>query len=105
MQWGAQETFLRGLAAETGTRPKALASRPEPDESLRFMWNAFWELTGDRHYGALGFPGAIPFASIDRYAARYGLDDRDEFARFHHLIRRMDSAFIAHVTQKSGDGN
>lgn len=104
MQWGAQEDFLRGLA-ESGKPPKALARRPTIDESLRLLWNAFWELTGDRPYGALGLPGAIPFTAIDRYAARYGFDDKDEFARFHQLIRRMDAAFIAQMSERTGDDN
>lgn len=104
MQWGAQEDFLRGLA-ETGKRPKALTSQPTIDESLRLLWNAFWELTGDRPYGALGLPGAIPFTAIDRYAARYGFDDKDEFARFHQLIRRMDASFIAQMSERTGDDN
>lgn len=104
MQWGEQEDFLRGLA-ETGKRPKALTRQPTIDESLRLTWNAFWELTGDRTYGALGLPGVIPFAAIDRYAERYGFDDRDEFARFHQLIRRMDASFIAHMSEKTGERN
>lgn len=101
MEWGEQEEFLSGLAAETGKKPKALIDRPAIDEHLRFAWNAYWELASDRPHNPVGSPAAIPFAAIDRYAARYGVDDMDEFARFHQLVRRMDMAFRAHMSKKN----
>jgi hypothetical protein len=39
--------------------------------------------------------GPIPFSAIDRYAARYGIDDADEFERFLNVIMAMDGEFRA----------
>lgn len=43
----------------------------------------------------------LPFSSIDRYAARYGLDDIDEFDRFRSLIRAVDAEFVTWARRKS----
>jgi hypothetical protein len=66
----------------------ALDARPEVSDHLGFVWSAFWELGSDR---AIGFAaGPIPFTAIDAYAARYGIDDIDQFDRFRALIRAME---------------
>lgn len=107
MQWGAQKTWLCDIAKETGETPKALRQMVEVEEHLCFMWNAFWALSGDRQIGATGGVSRIPFVSIDRYAARRGIDDRGAFDRFHLMLTRMDAAFIAHMAQGKpveGDG-
>jgi hypothetical protein len=64
-----------------------------PDH-LGDVWTAFWALSGDRQYGAMGGVGPIPFAAIDRYAARFGVDEGEDFARFHTLIKRMDRSYL-----------
>lgn len=38
--------------------------------------------------------GPIPFTSIDRYAARYGIVAVDDFDAFRELIRAMDDAYL-----------
>jgi hypothetical protein len=43
--------------------------------------------------------GAIPWSSIDRYAARHGIDS-DDFNRFCALIRAMDAAYLAYFKDK-----
>lgn len=60
---------------------------------LRPEWTAFWALSTDRPVGMA--QGAIPWTSIDRYAARYGISN-DEFDRFHDLIRALDAAFLSY---------
>lgn len=45
--------------------------------------------------------GSIPFMAIDRYASRFGIDDRDSFARFLSIVRRMDMAYIGHLNKKA----
>lgn len=47
----------------------------------------------------MGGAGPIPFEAIDRYAARYGIDD---FERFHRLIQAMDAVYLTHAQRKSG---
>lgn len=56
---------------------------------------AFWALNSSRSMG-MG-PGGIPFLAIDRYAARYGIED---FERFHRLILAMDSVYLEYVNQR-----
>lgn len=68
-----------------------LQKEPEFPEALRWAWEAFWELSSDRSIGmALG---PIPWSSIDRYAARFGIADGDEFEQFLHFVRALDGAY------------
>lgn len=72
----------------------------EPDEvhdHLLWVWRAFSHLTASRHIGA-GAAGGIPFEAIDRYAARYEVDD---FERFHSLIAAMDATYLRIVNKKN----
>lgn len=62
-------------------------------DHLRPEWDAFWALSTDRPIGMS--TGAIPWTSIDRYAARYHIEG-DEFDRFHDLIRALDAAFLSY---------
>jgi hypothetical protein len=102
LEWGESEQWLRDLATD-GDTPRALLDKPEIEEHLVFVWNAFWAISGDRPIGAMGGIGSIPFAVIDRYAVRYGVDGRDEFDRFHSLIKRLDAVFIAKATEKAAE--
>jgi hypothetical protein len=36
----------------------------------------------------------IPFEAIERFAARAGIDDVDEFDRFERLIRDLDGEYL-----------
>jgi hypothetical protein len=67
-------------------------NRVDPDPHLLGVWNAFGQLTTDRPVGVTR--GAIPWGSIDRYAARYGIED-DDFDDFVQLIRAMDAVWLA----------
>ena len=49
----------------------------------------------------MGGVGAIPFSSVDRYAARVGICDADAFSRFLNLIRRMDGAYLNRMKEVS----
>jgi hypothetical protein len=70
---------------------------PVPDE-WRFAYDAFNALKGDRAIGFGGI-GPISFIAVDRYAIRYGIEDPEEFERFHDLIRAMDAAYMADVNK------
>lgn len=59
---------------------------------------AFWELSADRQFG--NSIGQIPFASIDRWATRFLIDDPDDFALFRRAIRGMDAELIGFVNKK-----
>lgn len=63
-------------------------------EHLRFVWEAWWVLSADRHVGMAGL-GPIPFSAIDRYATRFGINDIDNFSAFIAAIAAMDDAYFA----------
>lgn len=56
------------------------------------------ELSTDRPVGL--DRGAIPFSSIVAYAARYGIDDLEEFERFLFLIRALDRVDLSHKPEQ-----
>lgn len=67
-----------------------------------FYLDAFFELSTERPPSDVKVTGdkrelvvrALPFASIDRYAARFGINDVDEFTLFLRVIRAMDRELI-----------
>ena len=68
---------------------------------MRHVWDCFHELHGDRHTGAMGGVGALPFTAIDRWAIRFGITDPDEFDAFNTLLRVMDAAYLEHLAEKA----
>lgn len=75
-----------------------LATCEDPDEALRFVWDAFWHLSADRPVGFA--TGPIPWTAIDRYASRHRLDGADDFQRFADLIRAMDGTYLEHLERE-----
>jgi hypothetical protein len=67
-----------------------------PDE-CEFAYGAFRELSTDRQSG-FG-EGPIPWASIDAFAARYGVLSIDEFDHLCWIIRVLDETFLSHKTK------
>lgn len=116
MEWGENAEWLAKIAAEREIAPQALLDRPDIPEHLASVYNAFWTLSGDRRVtistvvtgdgGILQRAdlGPIYFQAIDAYARRFGLDDRDRFERFEHLIRCMDAAYRQWVAEQSKEG-
>ncbi len=85
--------------ADQGFDVPALNIRIRVAPHLTFHWSAFSDLSTDRQLG-MGL-GPIPWTAIERYAARYRIEDPDEFDRFAHLIGVMDRAFLSwHAEQK-----
>lgn len=63
---------------------------------------AFKTITKDRPIGFGAAP--IPWASIDRYAARHGIQDPDDFDEFEQLIEAMDAVYLEHHSKKKPPG-
>jgi hypothetical protein len=76
-----------------------VADRVELPSHLSFEALAFRELSTDRP--AAFDRGAIPWRSIDAYAARYGLIG-DDFDRFVRIIRAMDAAYLDYFRKPLG---
>jgi hypothetical protein len=97
LDWGASISTIVAAATVAGVPLATLPcvqSRVDLFEHLRPEWDAFWALSTDRPAGLA--QGAIHWTSIDRYAARYGIDG-DEFDRFVWLIRTMDTAYLTYL--------
>ncbi|WP_247362165.1 hypothetical protein [Bradyrhizobium sp. 156] len=77
-----------------------VVSRVDLFPHLIFEAHAFRELSTDR---PIGFDrSAIPWRSIDAFAARYGLVG-DDFDRFAGIVRALDAAYLAHLKDKPAD--
>jgi hypothetical protein len=84
--------WFEAMAAD-GDPPKALLNRPELEEHLWPIYEAFQSFWGDRHIGPMGGLGAIPFVSIEAYARSHGIEFGDEFERFKRMLGRMDGVY------------
>jgi hypothetical protein len=72
------------------------------DDSLVYLWNAFWDLCGSRSVG-MGL-GAICYESITAYLDEeeiYGAEARDWYRR---MINAMDRVYLSHKAESHGDG-
>jgi hypothetical protein len=45
--------------------------------------------------------GCIPYLAFDRYAARNGIDEPDEFERFIRIASRLDAGEVARLNEKA----
>lgn len=61
-------------------------------------WDAWNTLRFDRHYGAMGGQGPIPYAVVSRYAADNGIDGED-FWMFRVLMSVIDTEWLAHTSE------
>jgi hypothetical protein len=90
---------LEKMAADTGAILPALESRVRPYPHLTFYWNAFFNLSSDRQVGLS--LGRIPWTSIDRYAARYRVDNPDSFDLLVRFLRAMDEVLLAYEAARA----
>lgn len=89
------------MEADPTFTPAFMQDRPKIWPHLTLYSDAFAQLTTDRPLGALGGAGAIPWSALDRYAARHGIDDLDEFERFQRMIRAQDRVYLDHAAEAS----
>lgn len=78
--------------------PDFLQNEPELLPGLEVYLEAFWDLSTCRQMG-MGL-GPIPWTSIENYITISGGDEnfREDF---HHLIRRLDQAYLAWCNDKN----
>lgn len=89
LQLGKDAKHLEALA-RTGV------SVPELESSISLAgigiyWQAFFELSTCRHYGA-NIPGPIPWTAIKHYSESEAFTEDEEFYLF-SIVRAMDSAY------------
>lgn len=72
--------------------PDFIVNAPELEPGLALYYVAFWDLSSDR--GGMG-DGPIRWTAIAQYCDRYGLDEDQEEAMFHHF-RAMDVVVREH---------
>lgn len=79
---------------------KKVALPPEAEllDGSEYLYEAFWQLSTDRHQSGYGVH-PIPFSAIDAYARRYGIVD-EEFDLLLFTIRAIDDEFIEIMTDK-----
>lgn len=79
--------------------PEAIAGAPILREDLRWVWDAFSDLTTERAPGAMGPPGHIPWRAIYTYCSVHRITG-PEFRHFKEVIKEMDDAYLAYLTKK-----
>lgn len=89
------------MSDEQGRDLKALAEQPELELHLEWVWQAFWDLVGDRQIGLS--EGPIMWVSIEAYGRRHQIHG-DRFDRLFAMLRRMDSAYLRARAPKKTDG-
>ena len=81
---------------------------PDMPLGAGFYISAFQRLAADRPvaigFGAVNY-GRIPFVAIERFAARAGIVDADEFALFDRVICAVDAKDVALVNQRANAKN
>jgi hypothetical protein len=82
-------------------RPEDVAEKPH-FESKHFhslYWRAWECLRFDRHYGAMGGEGPIPYMVISQYARDNGISGND-FRIFHILLSGIDAEWLKYAAEK-----
>lgn len=78
--------------------PEKMQSAPQLLPGLELFYEAFLDLSGSRVPAAAG-PGSIPFSEISAWARHYDVTG-ETFELLVLFIRRLDAAYIGHVTKK-----
>jgi hypothetical protein len=113
---GRHSSWLAKLAASEDDAAGLIDVAKTPDDALvpahlMDIWDCFWRLTGDRPWNSVMVkagdatvqsrePGPIPFASIDRYATRYGYT-ANGFDDLLKLVTAMDIEFLEISAEKA----
>ncbi len=91
LKWADKVEWLEDMSAESGTTLKALLDRPQLAPDLEWVFDAFWDLSGDRQCGFA--MGPIMWASIDSWCRRHRIAGA-AFDRLHWLLRQLDREYL-----------
>lgn len=84
--------------------PEKIAGAPRLREDLRWVWDAFSDLTTERAPGSMGPPGHIPWRAIYTYCQVHGIRGV-QFDHFKEVVKSMDDAYLEHLAKKIKDAN
>jgi hypothetical protein len=70
-----------------------------PEDWHGLYWDAWNILRYDRHYGAMGGQGPIPYLTISRYAEDHGIRGED-FWLFRTMMDALDSEWLKNVAER-----
>ena len=76
--------------------PDAIAGAPILREDLRWVWDAFSDLTTERAPGSMGPPGHIPWRAMLSFAQQHRLTGAG-YQHFKELIKAMDDVYLEHI--------
>lgn len=83
--------------------PDAIAGAPRLRDDLRWLWEAFSDLTTERPPGSAGgAPGNIPWRAMHAYCGSLGIRD-DEERHVIEVIKAMDDAYLEHLCKQLKD--
>lgn len=83
--------------------PAPLANRPELPDHLAEVWKDFLRLGRSRPVaGMSGAPMPIPFETLDRYWARFGVGGTRSFEVWMGLIQAADDAHLQVLSERRG---
>jgi len=77
---------------KSGLDPHALDGEPDLDQSLDWVYDAFWRLSSCRGVGMA--PGRVHWTAIMQYAGHCEIDDPGEVDDFVDLIFALDAEFL-----------
>lgn len=81
--------------------PDTIAGAPQLREDLRWLWEAFSDLTTERppSGGMGGPPGHIPWRAMHAYCAAHGIRGVHERS-FVDVLKAMDDVYLEHACKK-----
>jgi hypothetical protein len=85
----------------SGIKPQALTRKPRLNESDRYFYEAFWQLSPSRGRGDAF--GPIPQDQYLSYWLSYGITGINERWRFQSVVSMLDRDYVEHVDKKRKD--
>lgn len=83
--------------------PEAIAGAPMLRDDLKWIWEAFSDLTTERPPGSMGgAPGLIPWRAMHAYCGAHGIRGVEE-RHFIEVLKAMDDAYLEHICKQLKD--
>lgn len=90
---------MQGIEKREGKPPPALQNRKVPNQWSIIYWKAYQELSGSRTWSQ-GGPSEIPYTPKILWLNENGVFDEDDRNDILHVIQKLDTAYLEHVSKK-----